>query len=155
MGDQRLAPAQVVAAFAAAVAPVAGVVGLYAGGSLAAGDYRPAVSDLDLVAVVASPVGRRQRRRLRRLHAATMREQPAAAKLHCVYVPRGEATEVSQPHLTWAHGQLFRRSLSGVARAELLRGGITVAGPPPSALASGRLRRAGTADPGSGRGSLG
>ena len=62
MTDPRLGPAPLVAAFAAAVQPVVDVVALYVGGSLAAGDYRPGISDLDLAAVLATapdPVSRR------------------------------------------------------------------------------------------------
>jgi hypothetical protein len=54
--DERLSPAPVVAPFAAAVRPVAGVLAFYAGGSLATGDFRPGISDLDLVAIVARPM---------------------------------------------------------------------------------------------------
>jgi Nucleotidyltransferase domain len=132
--DPRLDQASVVAVFAEAVRPVAGVVGFYAGGSLALGDFRPGISDLDLAAVVAAELDDQQRERLLALHEAVQRDEPTAAKLHCVYVPRHNLAQPCTPHLTWAHGELFHRPFTGIARAELLRDGITVYGPPPAEL---------------------
>jgi len=129
--DVRLQQAPVVVSFARAVQPVAGVLGFYAGGSLASGDFQPGRSDLDLVAVIAAELHGRQRRQLKTLHQQT-RLDPAAAKLHCVYVPMGEVQDVEAKHLTWAHGKLLRRECSGIARAELLQAGITVLGPRPA-----------------------
>ena len=79
--DSRLDAAPVVAAFAREVARVVELVALYAAGSLAAGDYRAGVSDLDLVAVVGSPLHPGE---LRRFHERFALEQAAAEKLHCV-----------------------------------------------------------------------
>ncbi len=42
--------------------------------------------------------------------------------------------DVGHNHWTWANGALFRRPLSGIARAELLRGGITVFGLVPAQM---------------------
>jgi hypothetical protein len=121
--------APMVPIFAEAVREPAGVVAFYAGGSLALGDYRPGRSDLDLAAIVERPLTARQRRLLVRVH-----ERIGVAELHCAYVPRGELADVTRPHLAWAHQELFRRPFSGIARAELLTGGITVYGPPPAGL---------------------
>jgi hypothetical protein len=132
--DFRLVPAPVVAAFAQAVRPLADVVALYVGGSLASGDYCPGVSDLDLVAAVAAPLGPQQRQELRRFHETFEQEHPSAAKLHCLYVPRDGLADVEARHWMWAHGRFGQRHLSGVARAELLHNGITVYGPPPCEL---------------------
>lgn len=55
-------------AFARAVQPVAAVLGLYAGGSLASGDFHPGRSDLDLVAVVDEELDGPRREQLRALH---------------------------------------------------------------------------------------
>ena len=132
--DPRLDQAPVVAAFADAVLPVAGVVGLYCGGSLAMGDFRPGVSDLDLAAVVAAELDERQQADLVALHERLLREEPTAAKLHCAYVPQDALADLGAGHLTWAHGELYRRPFSGIARAELLHAGITVHGPPPADL---------------------
>jgi hypothetical protein len=132
--DSRLVPAPVVAIFAQAVRPLVDMVALYAGGSLASGDYRPGVSDVDLVAVIAAPLGSRQRRELRRFHEMFERDHPSAAWLHCIYVPRDGLADAEAKHSIWAHRRIGRRQLSGVARAELLRHGITVDGPPPCQL---------------------
>jgi Nucleotidyltransferase domain len=127
--DERLSMAPVVPIFADAVRAEAHVVAFYVGGSLALGDYRPGRSDLDLAAVVARPLTRSQRTALVALH-----RRIGASRLHCAYVPRTEIAEVTRPHLAWAHEKLFRRPFSGIARAELLAGGITLYGPPPAEL---------------------
>lgn len=132
--DQRLDSAPVVEVFAHAVRPVVGVVGLYAIGSLASGDFQPAVSDLDLVAVIERELTKQARRELHRLHESILDGHPTAARLHCAYVPRERIDDGPAAHLNWAHGELFRRPLTGIARAELLRGAITVLGPPPAEL---------------------
>jgi hypothetical protein len=127
--DERLSAAPVVADFAGAVRPVAGVVAFYAGGSLATRDYQPGRSDLDLVAIVDRPLTGTDRAELRRLH---QRYDPDHPKLHCAYVPRDDAAEVIRKHLAWAHRRLLRRPFSGIARGELQQGGIVVYGPPPA-----------------------
>jgi hypothetical protein len=132
--DDRLATAPVVAAFAEAVRPIADVVGFYAGGSLAFGDYQPGISDLDLVAVIGRTLGPGARQRLAKLHRSVVAADPGAAKLHCAYVPRDDLADLAREHLVWAHGELYHRALSGIARAELLQNGITVYGPPPADL---------------------
>lgn len=131
--DHRLAPAPIVETFAHAVRPVADIVAFYAGGSLAYEDYRPAVSDLDLVAIVAHALDEDRQDRLTALHTALVADDPRAAKLHCAYVPADEADDLTAEHLTWAHNELYRRPLTGVARAELLDRGIVVYGPVPAA----------------------
>jgi hypothetical protein len=131
--DERLTPAPVVAAFGAAVRPVAGVLAFYAGGSLATGDFRPGISDLDLVAIVARPLSPAARGDLLALHESFAAEHDDAAKLHCAYVPEQHATDVGRKHLWWAHGRLLRRPFSGIGRGELQQGGIVVHGAPPAA----------------------
>lgn len=126
--------AELLAEFGAGIRPVAGAIALYVGGSLATGDYRPGISDMDLAAVVREPLDGDQQRRLAELHRQLITKWPAAAELHCVYVPAGELADVAAEHLTWAFDELFPRSLSGVARAELLGPGFAVFGPPPAEL---------------------
>jgi len=123
-----------VRACAEAVRPLAGVVGFYAGGSLATGDYHPGISDLDLVALVEQPLTSSQQAELTGVHLDLMRSRPEAAKLHCFYVPVPNVADVALPHVNWAHGELYRRPMSGVVRADLLRHGVTVLGPPPDEL---------------------
>jgi hypothetical protein len=98
------------------------IVGLYAHGSLALGDYRPGVSDLDLVAVLPSPADTRF---LERLH-----QELDAPRLHCVYVARPLIADPEREHPTWASGELYPRPLGGIARAELHRHGLVLDGPP-------------------------
>ncbi|MCW2797213.1 nucleotidyltransferase domain-containing protein [Nocardioides sp.] len=106
------------------------VDGLYVGGSLATGDHRPWCSDLDLVALIPTPLDRRVTGLVRRLHGSV----PTELRLGCTYVPREEAADVAVPHPTWSHGQFFRRPLTAVARADLLRHGLVVQGPPAARL---------------------
>src|SRR5512138_367234 len=127
--DQRLRTAPVVPRFAAAIREVAGVTAFYAGGSIGSGDYRPGISDLDLVAVLGAPLQRPRRERLRQLHRTI-----GAAKLHCAYVSLTEISDISFKHVNWAHERMFRRPLSGISRAELHQFGVTVYGPPPGEL---------------------
>jgi len=122
-----------VRSFAEALCPVAGVRAFWVAGSLAAGDYRPGVSDLDLVALVESRLDDEQQRGLTDLHTSLARDDDRAAKLHCDYVPAGDVDDVAAEHLRWAHGELYCHALSGIARAELLRFGVTVYGPEPAA----------------------
>jgi hypothetical protein len=118
----------VVATFAQAIPSSVEVVALYVGGSLASVDYHSGVSDLDLVAVVAAPLGPQQCHELRRFHSMFEREHSSATKLHCIYVPRDGLADAQANHPMWAHRRLGRRRLGSLTRAELLHNGITVYG---------------------------
>jgi predicted nucleotidyltransferase len=61
------------------------VEALYVGGSLATGDYRPGVSDLDVVAIITERFGDEGRRGLEQCHWDFERRFPSAAGLHCIY----------------------------------------------------------------------
>lgn len=112
---------------------VSGVVaGLYVGGSLASGDYRPGVSDIDAVALVAAAPGREVRAELCAVHQRMAQEFPEGELLHCVYVAVPEVADCDRTHWTWAFGELFRRPLSVIARAELLADPVVAIGPHPS-----------------------
>ena len=101
---------------------------LHVGGSLATGDHRTGISDLDLVAVVVGPLTREQRARLGSIHAAIA----PAAKLGCTYVPAQLVTAPDTEHFTWTHTRAIERRLSGLTRAELLRHGYAVFGREPA-----------------------
>ncbi|MEV8510004.1 hypothetical protein AB0368_34975 [Actinoplanes sp. NPDC051475] len=107
---------------------------LLVAGSLATGDYRPGVSDLDLVALVDGPVGPDRRATLCTLHRDLDEGVGAGLKLGCVYVDATARTDIGLRHPTWTHGQLVERILSGVSRAELVRHGFAVRGRPPRDL---------------------
>lgn len=126
--------AGLVATFLDAIGPVVKVRALYAGGSLASGDYHPGVSDLDLVALVAVRLDDVRRPGAQRVHEELIRSQPLGHKLHCAYVPVVQVGDVAAEHPTWTTGRFWPMVFSGVARAELLRFGLTVTGPPPAAL---------------------
>ena len=134
MTDPRLASVPVVARFADSLGAVVDLVAFYAGGSLGTGDYRPGVSDLDLAAVVESAPDPDAEAALTRLHRDLAEADDAAAKLHCFYLPRDRLADPADEQLNWAHGELYRRPFSVVARAELLRHGVTVLGPEPASL---------------------
>ena len=130
--DPRLSRAPVVTHFADAVHGF--VAGLYVAGSVASGDYRPGVSDIDAVALVDRAPRPALRRVLVETHERLIRTVEGADGLHCVYVARPGVEDLSYRHWTWAFGELFRRPLGGIARAELLAEPVVVVGPPPSSL---------------------
>jgi hypothetical protein len=107
---------------------------LLVGGSLATGDYRPGVSDLDLVAVVDGPIDAGRREQLVALHRELDRGPAHGADLGCVYLAEHELPEPATAHPTWTHGRLVHRVLSGISRAELVRHGFAVSGREPSVL---------------------
>jgi len=127
--DARLAVVPAVVELAARLAT--DVDGIYVGGSVATGDYRPGVSDIDAVALVAQPPSPSARGHLVAVHRQLMRDVPGAAALHCVYVSRRHVDDPRFTHWTWAFEELFRRTFSGIARAELLAGPVVVRGPAP------------------------
>jgi hypothetical protein len=120
--------------FSADASRVVPLAALWAHGSLALGDFQPGRSDLDLVALVAATITGPQRDELKRVHEALISELPLADKLHCSYVPRSGLADVSRPHVTWAQGELFDRTVSPVSRRELSLGGLCLFGPGPADL---------------------
>lgn len=118
------------AALAEAVSAV--VEGLYVGGSLATGDYRLGVSDIDGVAILESPPRPAIRAELTAIHQRLAQEFEEAVALHCAYVSTAQVTDVTHAHWTWAFDELFRRPVSRIARAELLADPIIVFGPSPA-----------------------
>jgi hypothetical protein len=103
-------------------------------GSLATGDYVSGVSDLDLVALTAGPVGPGRQEILAGLHRELDQGVAQGLDLGCVYVDAGTLADLGALHPMWTHGSLVRRSLSGVTRAELVRHGFAVLGRPPAAV---------------------
>jgi len=110
------------------------VTDLLVAGSLATGDYVSGVSDLDLVALTAGPVGPARQENLARLHRQLDQGAAEGLDLGCVYVDAGRLADLGALHPTWTHGSLVRRALSGVTRAELVRHGFAVLGRPPAAV---------------------
>ncbi|CAL9332874.1 hypothetical protein SUDANB106_00109 [Streptomyces sp. enrichment culture] len=120
--------------FVSEVPLVVPVVAVWAHGSLALGDFQPGRSDLDLIAVIESPLDGEQIDRLASTHRRLLNEEPAAAKLHCSYMARTALPRAEEAHVTWAHGTMLERPVTPVTRRELLDGGLTLHGPPPAEL---------------------
>ncbi|MER7055787.1 nucleotidyltransferase domain-containing protein [Streptomyces sp. NPDC000351] len=111
------------------LAPVA----VWAHGSLAGGDYQEGRSDLDLIAVLDRPVTARTAWRLGLLHAR-LRAEPLAGQLHCTYLSPDLVAGSARRHLTWAHGQLFKRPVTPVTRRELHTFGRVLLGEAPGSV---------------------
>lgn len=120
--------------FIADIRPVVPTVAVWAHGSLALGDFQEGRSDLDLITVIESPLDAARRERLAAVHQRLQDEEPAAAKLHCSYMPAGELSGVEADHVTWAHQMILERPVTPVTRRELLDGGLALHGPPPAGL---------------------
>ncbi|MDX3752120.1 nucleotidyltransferase domain-containing protein [Streptomyces sp. AK08-02] len=112
-----------------ALAPVA----VWAHGSLAGGDYQEGRSDLDLIAVLEGPIGPGTAWRVGKLHAR-LRAHPLAPLLHCTYLSDATTANPGRQHLTWAHSQLFRRTVTPVTRRELHAFGRVLYGKAPGEL---------------------
>ncbi|WP_209441071.1 nucleotidyltransferase domain-containing protein [Streptomyces violaceorubidus] len=108
-------------------------VAVWAHGSLGAGDYQEGRSDLDLVAVLPRPATARTAWRLGLLHAR-LRDAPLAGLLHCTYLSPDTVADPEQRHLTWAHQQLFKRTVTPVTRRELHSFGRVLHGESPEHL---------------------
>jgi predicted nucleotidyltransferase len=109
-------------------------VAVWAHGSLAMGDFQPGRSDLDLIAIVESPLDGEQQDRVASLHQRLLDEEPAAAQLHCSYMVGTSHSETETQHVTWAHGVILQRPVTPVTRRELLDGELTLYGPSPTEL---------------------
>ncbi|MEU5401552.1 nucleotidyltransferase domain-containing protein [Streptomyces sp. NPDC005963] len=109
-------------------------VAIWAHGSLGGGDYQPGRSDIDLIAVLDGNCSAEQSKALTALHRRLLEELPLAAKLHCSYLVQSEGADVRAEHLTWAHRELFHRTVTPVTRRELHVFGVVLHGPPPAGL---------------------
>ncbi|MFG3290232.1 nucleotidyltransferase domain-containing protein [Streptomyces sp. NPDC048179] len=108
-------------------------VAVWAHGSLAAGDYQEGRSDLDLIAVLPGRVTPAVVWRIALVHAR-LRALPLAAGLHCTYLTPATAADPDRRHPTWAHEELFRRTVTPVTRRELHAFGRVLHGRPPAGL---------------------
>ncbi|MCF2530749.1 nucleotidyltransferase domain-containing protein [Yinghuangia soli] len=121
-------------AFLAGIRRELPVAALWAHGSLAGGDYRPGVSDLDLIAVLDRPCTAADEAGIAGVHEHLAAATPLAAKLHCSYLATTEAADPARAHLTWAHEELMHRPVTPVTRRELHSFGLVLHGTPPDAL---------------------
>lgn len=118
-------------ALAARLRPLTFVTDLLVGGSAATGDYRPGISDLDLVALTDRSLDLGLVAEVVALHRELDSTSAAGARLGCAYVDTSALSDLHARHLTWTHGTLVERPLSGIARAELVRHGHAVLGRSP------------------------
>jgi predicted nucleotidyltransferase len=116
--------------FVMSVRQVADVEAIWLHGSLALGDFRPGLSDLDVVAVVSSP----PTSEVADLHRRLIDASPLAAKLHCSYMVASDLADPSVRHATFAQERYFERPVTPVTRRELALGNMSLFGPPPAAL---------------------
>jgi hypothetical protein len=109
--DDRLSATPFVVPSADAARPIAGVIAMCVGGSLASGDYQPGISDSDLVECIEALLDEERQTRLIGLHQTTIRADARASKLRCIYVPVDQIADLGREHVTWAFGELFERTL--------------------------------------------
>lgn len=113
------------------------VVGLYLSGSLAYGDFVPGRSDIDLQAVVRSPLTEDELQPIGKLHREIERCCPQwANRIECSYVPLGLMRELMPPDTPrpwWGFGTLYAEASAGnewiINHYLLSRHGIALEGP--------------------------
>jgi hypothetical protein len=132
-------PSEVTAILAHLAAGMTGtrlVSGLYLYGSLTTGDYSPARSDIDLVAVtVAAGLNEPDLARLRAVHEDIAAAGGPAARLNCLYVPAGTLDDTERLHPYWYGDRFTQWQLKKMTVAELRHAGRALLGPwPPAGL---------------------
>ena len=116
--------------------------GLYLYGSLTTGDFSPARSDIDLIAVPQRPPGKDALARLQRLHLDLASAGGAFGRLNCLYIPAGRLADPGQLHPYWFGDQFTEWQLKLMTMAELARAGGALHGPwPPPGLGEVSLAR--------------
>jgi hypothetical protein len=109
--------------------------GLYLYGSLTTGDFSPASSDIDLLAVAGRRPAGAVLDRLRALHLDLARRGGPYARLNCLYVPDGSLADPELLHTYWYVDRFTRWQLKVMTVAELRHSGLAVHGPwPPPGL---------------------
>ena len=114
---------------------VADLHGLYLYGSLTTGDFSPAASDIDLVAVLRREPDQAALERLERLHRDLASAGGALGRLNCLYVPAGTLADPERLHHYWYGDQFTEWELKVMTMAELAHSGRALHGPwPPPGL---------------------
>ncbi|HYK66763.1 MAG TPA: nucleotidyltransferase domain-containing protein [Streptosporangiaceae bacterium] len=109
--------------------------GLYLYGSLTTGDFSPASSDIDVLAVTGGRPDGTALARLTDLHRDLARGGGAYARLNCLYVPDGTLTDAELLHTYWYVDGFTQWRLKVLTVAELRHSGCAVHGPwPPPGL---------------------
>jgi Domain of unknown function (DUF4111)/Nucleotidyltransferase domain len=113
------------------------IVGLYLSGSLAYGDFAPERSDIDLQAVVRSPLTEDELRSVEELHRQMEGRRPQwADRIECSCVPlelMRELTPPATPRPWWGFGTLYAEAPAGnewiINHYLLSKHGIALEGP--------------------------
>ena len=113
------------------------IVGLYLSGSLSYGDFVPERSDIDLQAVVRSPLTEGEIGSVERLHREIEQRCPQwADRIECSYVPLELMRELTPPATSrpwWGFGTLYANAPAGnewiINHYLLLKHGIALEGP--------------------------
>ena len=109
--------------------------GLYLYGSLTTGDFSPATSDIDTMAVPGQRPGRAAIKQLESLHLGLASAGGALARLNCLYVPAGTLADPGQLHRYWYGDRFTKWQLKVMTMAELAHSGMALYGPwPPPGL---------------------
>jgi len=118
--------------------------GLYLYGSLTTGDFSPASSDIDVLAVTDRRPDAAVTDRLRALHLELARRGGAYARLNCLYVPDGTLADPAMLHPYWYGDRFTEWQVKVMTMAELGHSGQAVHGPwPPPGLpdvSTGQIR---------------
>jgi Nucleotidyltransferase domain len=112
------------------------VEGLYLYGSLTTGDYSPARSDIDLVAVtVSAGLTQADLVRLQAVHADVAGAGGPLARLNCLYVRAGTLDDAERLHPYWYGDRFTQWQLKKMTVIELRHAGTALHGPwPPPGL---------------------
>jgi Nucleotidyltransferase domain len=114
---------------------VVGLRGLYLYGSLTTGDFSPASSDIDVLAVTERRPDGAVLDRLSALHLDLARRGGAYARLNCLYVPDGTLADPARLHTYWYGDRFTEWNLKVMTVAELRHAGRALHGPwPPPGL---------------------
>jgi Nucleotidyltransferase domain len=109
--------------------------GLYLYGSLTTGDFSPARSDIDVIAVTGGEPDRAARERLESLHQELASAGGAFARLNCLYVPAGTLADSQRLRTYWYMDGFTQWELKVMTMAELRHSGRALHGPwPPPGL---------------------
>jgi predicted nucleotidyltransferase len=111
------------------------VIGIYVYGSLATGDYSPAASDIDVIAVVQREPGKAMTRELTELHTALAGTGGPAGQLHCLYVAADGVCDPERLCPYWFGDRMTQWQMKLLTQAELASAGVALHGPwPPPGL---------------------
>ncbi|HEX5303153.1 MAG TPA: nucleotidyltransferase domain-containing protein [Streptosporangiaceae bacterium] len=113
----------------------ADVIGVYVYGSLVTGDYSPAASDIDVVALVRREPDQAMIGELTELHTALADSGGPAGQLHCLYVAAGAVSDPERLCTYWFGDRMTQWQLKLLTQAELASAGVALHGPwPPPGL---------------------